>query len=99
MLEGTIDAYRDQVRLIAERDPDALWALGDVLVLAGRDAEAVTAFEDALAGSRSPVAMANGCGWLVDRFWDTDRRSEARVLAERAAGGRFLCRSRKLRRG
>ncbi len=80
-MTGAIEDYVSVARSMCALDADRCGDLGLSLVIAGKEAEAVHAYERWIAGARDQVGVANGLTWIVRYYYDTGRRPRAEELA------------------
>jgi tetratricopeptide (TPR) repeat protein len=90
--EGAVEAY-DRARELASSDASVLSDRGLALVSAGRDGEALAAFEEAAAADRSATAPRQNAARILWRAGGHDRAEghlEAAAKAAHAEGGNAM---------
>ena len=79
------DDYIKRKQAICEHDPNSFFKLGDALVAAERYEEAAVAYQSGVDKATDRVTAANGVDWLVNYYFDHDRKGEAQKIADDAA--------------
>jgi tetratricopeptide (TPR) repeat protein len=81
----TMEQTITMTRKACDADVDRCARLANALVQAGRDAEAVTIYEQWAEHAMDRVGVSNGLTWLVRYYAETHRLDRAQELAEMAA--------------
>jgi tetratricopeptide (TPR) repeat protein len=79
------DRYEQAYTQVCRFKPDYYLSLGDYLVEHQRGDSAAKAYQKAVDHAPDRVAVSNNVRWLVDYYYEHDRRKEAFVVAEMAA--------------
>jgi tetratricopeptide (TPR) repeat protein len=77
--------HAESLEKMARYKPDSYFALGDYYLAQSQPEKALKAYENGVKLGRDSVMMANGCGWLVNYYYDHGQKDKALELAKNAA--------------
>jgi hypothetical protein len=83
-LQGTNEQFLSIARVMCGLSADECDKLGAQLVMNGQEEEAAAVYDTYARKARSSVKVSGSIGWLVNYYWDTDKRERAVELAEAA---------------